>query len=210
MQSPVHQSCHIPRWLPRNQSRQVKRSSNKRALFNFGVSHFARASHRVGRGADFDNPFTKESKHVPGGASSPSLSVGMIDKIDEMPGGEGITFDDRRTNFGPSIGWCDLSFQRIPPSSVARAIKRAKDVPEGILCARPGFALPNRSRPCGVDGWTLSHLRHPRHSSLVLLRWAHMSSLTSERREWKRDSRPDRPLNARNVSLWYSGEPMLE
>lgn len=96
-----------------------------------------------------------------------------------------------------------------PPSSVAaRAIKRAKDVPEGILYARPGFALPNSSRPCGIDGWTLSHLRHPRHSSVVLLRWAHMSSLTSERREWKRDSRPDRPLNAKDVSLcWRKFSP---
>lgn len=59
---------------------QVKCPSNERALFNFASR--ARVTSRCTKRSDFDNPFRKESKHVPRGASSPTLSVGMIDKID--------------------------------------------------------------------------------------------------------------------------------
>lgn len=73
--------------ISHNDCRETNRAgetSNKRALFNFASR--ARVTSRCTEYSDFDNPFMKESKHVPRGASSPTLSVGMIDKIDEMPG----------------------------------------------------------------------------------------------------------------------------
>lgn len=189
---------------------QVKRPSNKRARFNFGVSHLAQVSQRVARSAPILTTHSRRSQNTSRERGVVADFVGLIDKIDEMPGRRHYVRWSA-TNFGAVDPRDAISSPNEPylPSSVARAIKRAKDVPEGILYARPDFALPNRWRPCGIDGWTLSHLRHPRHSPVVLLRWAHMSSLTSERREWKRDSRPDRPLNVRNVSLCCSSAPIL-
>lgn len=55
--------------------------TSERSLIS--ACRISRARHIAlhGGSSDFDNPFTKESKHVPRGASSLTSSVGMIDKI---------------------------------------------------------------------------------------------------------------------------------
>lgn len=62
------------------------------------------ASRRIAH--EFDNPFTKESKHVPRGASSPTWTVGRVGLIDNvtMSISDGIILDDERRMSGPPIG----------------------------------------------------------------------------------------------------------
>lgn len=144
-----------------NRAPQVKRPSiARRALFNF------RASRRVARDSDFDNPFTEGVKTRPERDVIADLGrrVWAWSITPRWVSAMALFSDDERRMSGPLIEWRGLLCQRVSsPSSVDRAIKRAKDVPEGILRA-PGLRSPNRSRPRGIDGWRLSHLRHPRLS----------------------------------------------
>jgi len=92
--------------------------------------------------------------------------------------------DDQR----PSVrAKCGLSVSSLPPSArMARAIKRAKDVPEGIL---RGFWYP-QPRDRWMDAVAPTT---PAALSAVLLRCAHMSSLTLKgRREGERERERER------------------
>lgn len=101
-----------------------------------------------------------------------------------------------------------------PPSDrMVRAIKRAKDVPEGILRRAHGFWYP-QSRDRWMDAVAPTT---PAALSMVLLRCAHMSLLTLEgweerernsesERERETESRPDR-LTLEYIALMEQREP---
>lgn len=155
MRSAAHRPRHTRRWSPRNQSGTAGETSVHPLVERSLIS-----ARHVAHGSEFDNPFTKESKHVPRGASSPTWTVGRVGLIDNatMSISDGIILDDERRMSGPPIGWRVFSTARsLHPPRWPGPLKGRKMSQKGY-CARPGFALRiGRDRAGEMDGGCLTY-----------------------------------------------------